>query len=510
MSLGKPSLLSKSNKTRRKFVKGVVAGTAGIGLAGCSGNDSEDTPTETEPDDNGGGSTSTPSEGGTDYSDVSFEFWDTYNVQSPAAREAIGRNVGRFEGQTGATINVNWSGYGQIASPQWLGPWSRGDMPIGFTSETADMGKFIINDWVKPVREYQDRLDEDILDEVSWITDFQKTAASGFDNILYELPFGNVLRNPIVARSDHLEAAGFDPDNFSVNGYEDLINKATTLQQDGPGDWGFQIFGSGFDWNDIMHVWGVSEHGLNCGMYNQDWSDVRFNSQQWKDIAAKYTAVYQEHGLSSPQSPTQADEPMVQALNSGRVSMSMPEWLNLPEFFSQAGDKVKDGTIRWYPMWEGDAGLRAMMGVYGIGVTRGGKNKDRDAIERKQDAMIDFINTWYREQFQLRMPAEMGTLPARRGLFKELEFPGEGHNMRATADALASSMEGNDQAYMWEYHPNCSSTRAQIPGNVIPQMLRGELGPSEAMETMHERNQELDQVPYNKDDWVQPGGYLGN
>jgi ABC-type glycerol-3-phosphate transport system substrate-binding protein len=397
-------------------------------------------------------------------------------------------------------VETNWSSYGELSGAKWVNAWDRGQTPTLYTSETADMGKFFINDWVKPVREYEDRLPDGLMENIEWIRPILEDAARGFDNIIYELPFGILPRNPIVARADHLEAAGFDPDSFSVTGYEDLIQKASKVQKDGPGDYGFQIFGSAYDWNDIMQVWAMAEYGKKGRLFNEDWSDVNYTNEAFMDMAKKYTEVYQEHGLSSPKTPQQADEPMVPAINQGTVSMSMPEWLNLPEFLAQAGDKVKDGTIRWYPMWEGDSGQRGMFGMYGIGITRGPPDADQKTIERRQEAAIDFMSQWFSKEFQKKLPQTMGVLPVREDVYDELEIPGaENNQIVDTAKTMVNSVK-----YAWEYHPNCSSVRAGIPGNYIGKMLNGSVSPEEAMNSMYDEAQTLSHVSYDKSEWKKP------
>lgn len=448
---------SVSTSKRRKFLTSVGA-LGATGLTGCLGlmGDSQS-------------------------SVNSFTFWDVLNVQSNDARQALQDVINDYESQSGATVDVNYSGYSQLLGSKWIQAFQQGEPPVLYDSTTVYNGRFIKGDYVLPAEEYLDEFDQETIDAISWVFDALKDAGRGFGGKIYEIPHGVLPRNPFVGRMDHFKAAGLDPkEDFPPKNFQHLLEVATTLQEDGPGDVGFQMFGQQTDWNDIGQPWAVAKGGLEGRVFNEDWTDVNFDKDAWITAAERMHTIYNKRGIGLESTPTLPDEKMVPLMSSGKVSLSMPEWFNHPRFMSQAKDMMMDGTIKYGPMYGGESGQRGFIGIRTLGLTRAPEGANQAEWEQRQKLAIDFMKVLLSKEFQRKMVTEMGIIPIRKDIQQELaaEVPGaDSHNLLKAAFTMAET-----QKVAWEYHPRAPQFVATIPAANIQKMFKGELGPKEAME----------------------------
>lgn len=476
-------------KTRRRFLKATGYSTvASIALAGCSG-DSENTSTTTQ---SGGGETvGSPSKG---IKGTTFTYWDVINVQSQTAKQTIASQTSDWESKNGTTVDVNNSGYTALGGPKWVQAFNNGNAPSVYTADAGYTGKLIEGGNVLPADQWMDRLDSSILDAMDWgILETARYNYRGFGggDKLFELPVAFTSRNPFVVRTDLWEKAGLSVKNdFPPTDYKDLIQKAKTLQQNSSADNGFQIFGVKWDYNDIMSPWAMAEAGKGGLYLNEDWSDTNFDSDAWKKIARQYYGVA-EKGLTSQDTPTMADETMVQALNSGRVGLTQPEILNHPEFMSRAEQKMKDGIIQYGQSWGASSGQQGVFGIWSAGIPtqKATGLGDREYKERLQAAIQYLNDTWYSKEWQRQFPWTIGMLPVRNDVWDSVKqnLPGEsGHKMANTVFSMAENIQ-----YSWNAHPQGIAINFEIPGRHIPAMLKGEVGPDKTMNNIASDVREL-------------------
>lgn len=471
---------------RRRLLQSLgIAGVAGMtGLAGCTGQ--SDTPQNT--DSGNGGSTDTPEPDNLE--GTTFEFWDMLNVQTGSAREAVVSHTNQWKSETGAKVKLNLASYAELLGTKWVQSFQNGQPPHIYNADAGYSGKLIKGGWVKPVSEWRDKLGPEINSAIEWILPIVRHSNRGFGE-LYEIPVAWNPRNPLVARMDHFEEAGLDPEeDFPPRDYEHLVEVATTLQEDGPGEVGFQIFGNQYDWQDVMGPWAVANGGKDGLPLNEDWSDVNYDNEVWIETATQMNDIFNKYGLGIEGTPTAADEQVVPLMTSGKLSMSMPEILNHPEFMSVAPDMMKDGTIQYAPSFGGPANQPGWYAVWSFGVVKPPEGANQAAWNQELEAAIQYLReTWFSKEWQRKFPETMGMFPVRDDVWSEVDMEGgEGHKL---VDAVFGMQEQMD--YSWSNYPNGIPLNTTIPAKYIQKMLKGELTPEEAMtQTANEiRNQVL-------------------
>jgi ABC-type glycerol-3-phosphate transport system substrate-binding protein len=456
---------------RRWFLKSTGAAAAGTALAGCIGGDGGQSNNAT-----------TNSDDSNDLSGTSVEFWDVLNVQSGAAKNNVADTVEKFQSQTGATVNVNYSGYKQLSGAKWLSSFQRSNYPQVYTGELIFMGRFENGGWIRPFEDWKHLLGEDILSNIEWMMPSLKRGnrwmkKAGLDHEIYTFPMGFVPRNPISARIDHFEEASLDPKkDFPPKDYDHLIEVATTLQQEGPGKYGFQLFGDPNDWLDVMLPWAYAEGGNKGSYFNEDHTAVNFDNEVWKKSARRANEIFNEHGLSGPQTPSVSDEQVSQLMMQGQVSMSMVEWLNYPEFTNRAPDIVSNGNYQYGEIWSEPSGQPGAIGYYGIGLTKRPEGVDKAKWDRKQKAAVEFLKQFLSKDFQKTLVKTTGMMPVREDVWEEMAIQhGDKHNFLSVATSMAKKMEDSHSS-----HPLFNAVAVNGMSQRMQQMFRGELTPEEA------------------------------
>jgi len=467
---------------RRSMLKLTGASLATFGLAGCSGNGSTDdggsTPTETESSID----TPTPGDESTDLSDVSIDYWNTVNVQSRKAKAVSQALISAFTKNTGAEVNMNWTGYGGVIGAKWKTSFSQGNYPVLYDSTSAWDGQF--QEWIHPFSEYQDQFSDDFLSAIEWYTPLAKEQWNGFGkDVIYEVPLGFSVQVPFVARMDHFDEAGLSRDRFPPKDYDDLIDIATTLQNDGPGEYGYQIHGTKFDAFDARAPSLVSDVGGEEGTFlNDDWSDTYWDNEAYKTGVRRWVEIFTEHELSGPGTPTHDDESMVQEIVSGRCSMTGGDFLNHPNFLDAAPEMMANGDIQWGAMWQGgtsDTPSAGFIRPLTFGITKPPEGADSAAWEKQQQAAIELIKYFTSKSNQRALFENFGLMPIRDDVWSDL--PSKSHNVYSAAKTMAENTE-----MLWEAHPATVSMQYNVPGPELQKALKGQISPAQACDNVAE------------------------
>lgn len=476
---------------RRRALR-YIGGAGVAGLAGCSGNSGSQTTTSS--DSAGQNGTAGGKSGSSkDFSDVTFEYWDTFNVASETARPAIQKVVDRFEKDTGATVKMNWSGYTQLSGTKWLNAFRRGKYPTLYLGEPPYTGRF--RKWIKPYREWKEWLNDDVVSNLEWLTPIMEQISGPLETTQWEAPVG-LLTFGFIARADHYDQAGMDINKrFPPNNYDELVDQATTLQKKGPGKWGHEITGSKFDNQEYVNSWTVPQSHEKGQYLKPDWSDVNWNNEIFIDVTSKMQDLVQKHQVSSPSSVNKDFEQVIPQLMSGQVSSSLGGFPTMSVMMNRYPDLMTSGKIRWGPTWKGESGERAPVNLYTMGITKPPKNADPKKWERKQRAAAELVNRMLSKNFQRQQVRTIGNPPARQDVWKQARDPNDsfelvkGENKHHYADSVYKVV--NVAKSGWDYHDSFVSFYVHIPAAYITQMLKGQITPEQANKKIYDECQKL-------------------
>lgn len=446
---------------RRQFIKG--AGTIGIlGLSGCTG----------------GGN----SEGGSgQFSDVTFEYWDTNNVNTAAAKENIQKKIKEFEQDTGATIKTNLTSHGELLTPKWPQAFNQGQGPHLYTVDQLLTGRVQSTGLVKPASEWMPEvLTDEAQSNLAWLNDIHKKAAgvgskNGFPHT-FEVPFAYTPGALYTGRMDHFEKAGVSAeDNWPPQNYDHLIEVATALDNDQHE--GFQVLGDTWDWG-IGMMWTLADHGADGKMVNEKWTDVQFQNDAWMDWAQKWHDTYNNHDLGTPGTPTMSDEKVSQLVPSGQLSIGFPGMKNHPTIMEQGGEMMQNGTMQYGRPWTGDANEPGYILTYGVGILKKPDGVDQDQWDRELEAVYEFLRrTYFNKEWQRNFPQELGLMPGRKDVWDSVKPPGEsGHHLWRESRKVGETAKRG-----FSVHPSGVLTSFSEGAPYIQQMLKGDIGPEEAM-----------------------------
>lgn len=405
--------------------------------------------------------------------EMEISYWDVLHLESDRSKSAIKDFVSRFEDEYGTDVELNLSS--GVTSQSWKLGFRENSYPVVYDASSAFMGPYIGNGYIKPVSEYRSELDSEALSQIEWILPAMKQGYRGYREDLYEIPIGAIPQVPFMANMDHFEQAGLDPAaDFPPENYEHLLQIASTLQEDGPGDIGYQIFGQAFDISDsVIPTWTVAQAGEDGLYLNDDWTDTVVDSDPWIENTRKYVDLYREHGLSGQDTVSASGEGTVPDLANGKVSMTSPEWQDLPILLEQAPDMMESGTLRWGPSWKGESGYRGHLIIQTVGITRPQPDADEEEYRQKQQAAYDLINFWLSKDVQKTIHENYGQLPVRRDVWEEI--PTKPHNGFETVKQIAT--DGN---LSWAAHPKTLSIVFEIIPPYLQKALQGKISAEEA------------------------------
>jgi len=461
---------------RRQYIKAAGGALAATGVAGCLG---------------GGGSSEVSS----------IQYWDTFNVQSESARRTVEELVSSFEDEHDVTVELNLSGFGQMAGSEWNTRFEQGEYPVIFTGDQIAAGRFEEGGYIKPFGEWSDRLSQRVQDGIRWMRDGPVNEAIAWmgahpdvEEQIYTFPVGLVPQDPLQVRVDHLEEAGLDPEvAFPPEDYDHLVEVATALTEDGPGDYGLQLHGHPFDWYTFIEPYtnALGAHEGEAGYFSEDYRSVNYDTDTWLRAVEDTIALFREREVSGPQTPSIADEETVPLFLDGTVSMSPIEPMNYPEYHSRASDLMESGDIRYGGLWDEPSGMNNAILTYGIAITNPPEGADEDVWERKQELAIELADMWFRESMQTSLFMNTGFVPVRRDLWQRNadDLP---YNAASRAFETLTEMVNDRSRGVHTSHPMYLTASSDI-GSFMSQGYNGELTPREVCEQGAEAgNQVLD------------------
>jgi len=484
-------------------LKALGAG-ATVSLAGCSGDggdgggdgsDGSDGSGDGGSDGGGDGGDGmddggTPTQGGdVDISGTEITWWDVMNAQGQTVKEALAALGERFENETGATLRINWSGYGPQYGQEWITQFNQGNRPIISTHENLGMGKFFAEGHYLPFSEYEDLLDDEVVENIQWMIPYAEEANRMWDAQLLDIPYGVDARTPFVARADHFEQAGLSvEDDFPPTDYEGLVQLAETLQSDGPTDVGYPVYGDGFDWCDTLDPWRAAASDEVDNYLDETGTEPLYREDGWIEWMER-NVEFERQGLATDQSPSLSDERARDLLIAGDISMASIEFFNVPVMFQQAEQMMTDGTIVFGKPWGGETGNPGVHLIESIGLTSKPENMDDSTYERKKRAGAEFMNFIMSKEFQRQLPRLLGLWPVRRDVWSEVEIPGEeNHHIAEGMQYLTENT-----ALFQPTQVNAGAIVYDIPATHMQQVYRGEKSIEQAAEDMYRES--LDVIP---------------
>jgi ABC-type glycerol-3-phosphate transport system substrate-binding protein len=462
----------QSQRQRRRVLKGL--GAAGItGLAGCTGGGGGQ---ETE--------TTTPTTKQTneqqDFSDVTFTYWNIVNIQNRNARDLSNQIIKEFEKETGATVNVNFSGYDALVGAKWRTAWENDNYPVLYDNLTYLGGH--LNHKVVPVSEYIDKFDDQLIERYQWVLDlmaehtYRGYAGSGLDRV-YEIPFGLDVREPNIFRKDHFEQAGVSwEDNMPPESYDQLVDTMKTVMNEGPANTGYQAYGAVHDWSDVQVLpWQIANAGID-GMYvGEEAKEPNFDKQNWIDTYRQYVNLYKEHGLCGQKTPQMSDEETVPNIISGNWSGGSMDPFNHPSLTRQAPDLANSGKVQYTPQFKTDNLEKGgfIWSTVGLAMTQKPPQANQSKWERKQEAAIALMQKFLEKDLQRQSWKGFGTVPARKDVWSELERKPHG-----LLEVLLSMAEETD--YSVSARPGIGNIYSTLTGPTAQKALRGDISVEEA------------------------------
>lgn len=454
-----------SSSKRRAFLKGT--GASGIvALTGClSGNS--------------GGSNGGTAGSGSSGNVPTLEYWEYFHSQSEVASKFMKQSVKEFENNHEVKMKVNWSSWSDITGGKWLNNIQSGNRPVIYDSGSVHDGQFIKKGWVQPVSNYKDRLNDEAVKNAQKAFERAYGCYRGFEEDLYEIPVGQEMSSPFIARADHFRKAGLSiEEDFPPQDYQDLVRICKQLKQNGPAKYPFQIYGASGDVTDEAIVtWTTSNSGYQGTYLNEDWSKVNYNNETWKDALTKWVDLYRKHNFSSPKAPTTSDEGATQMLINGSISMFQGSPKDFGILRTRAPDMLKSGKIQFGPSWPGRDGSRGDFWTQCVGLMKKPSDVDEQTWSKKEDLAIDWINKMLSQDFQRQVPKALSTFPVRQDVQKNLEgseFVGKS-NFITALNTMAENVE-----YAWSSHPDMTPIVYDIAGPLFQQAVRGKISPDKA------------------------------
>lgn len=453
--------------SRRSVMKSL--GAAGIaGLAGCSGGNSGS--------GDGNTGTTTGGDSSSNANGTTIEMWSLIHGQSEVANQFLEQTIQRYEQETNNTVNLVKENTQNVQNGNWRQRMNQGNIPQLFNTAASRTGAFVADDLITPWHEIIPELDEEVVAGTEWANEVLSNVYRGFDGDDRKIPaLGMVMQEPFVARADHFEEAGLDIENdFPPESYDDLIQTATTLQEEGPGDHGFQVHGSPGDLMDeITPTWAHSLGGTNGLYVNESWDDTLLDSDAWKTTLQRQVDIHRNRGLSAGNSATTSDEDACRLVIDGAASMSQVGMLNYGLFAGQAPDMLQDGTLQFGPAWEGESGYRGEFNIQSIAMGSQPPNMADSTWENKRAATIEFLNLLLSVDIQRQVFDKWGLLPFNQNAWEEV--PRKENGIVETAITIAEGSE-----FGWQAHPDMADIQYNIPGPIFQQAMNGALSAEEA------------------------------
>jgi hypothetical protein len=481
---GGPNTGRSGNRVlRRRFIKGAGAATV-AGLAGCSGNGDESTPTEgaSGGDDSGGGATTTASSSGgnLDIEGTEIVIWDpdihTQNSEALKASEAFQEKV---ESELGITVDWQRGSPPDLFGGKYRTRLNQGSQPDIYWGIFAPFsGQLLALDAVEPFENWRGYLSDEALSGIEWAMPQLESMFDKWGGVM-SVPGLWIVQDPWLVRADHFEEAGLNPDEeLPFEGYEHMISVAQTLQSDGPADYALPMYSNNDFFDEMLPHWAVAEGGKEGLILTDDWLDVRYDNSTWKSMLQRYVDVQQEYDLSWPNAYNSGDEDVINLLMSGKGSMMQPNFLTYPTLQARVPDLLKEGKLRYARPWAGKSGKNGIFLPYNHVVNRRDNLPDEEA-ERKLKASAKVVDLWLQPETQQTIPQNYGQFPANEAAWdavrKEMS-DNWNHN------APAAQLDVVKDTLSWKVHPQAPTYQYQIPVAPATNALKGEISPEEAMD----------------------------
>lgn len=471
-----------SRTTRRRLIK--MSGVAAItGLAGCSSDGGDETTAEEDMGTEGTPSMQTTMPGEVDLSGVNAKYWNTINVQSESASQTSEQIAQSVASDTGANVSINLSTISDLIGANWKQSFRSGNYPVVFDSVVGWAGPFFEGGFVQPYSEYRHMLDDDVVENIQWLIDRLEYAYRGYRGGVMEVPYGINVQCGLIGRMDHFEEAGLSPeDDFPPENFDDLVQTATTLQEDGPGDHGFSAYGDASDtFDEHVLAWAVGNGGKDGVYLSEDLTEGIMTNDVWTDAMTKYVETKTVHDLGPENTPSISTEEFVTQVATGSGSMSGSGFLNLPLIQSRAPDLVEDGTIRWAPMWEGDAGYRGSTLPYTMAITKKPSNVDQSTWNKRQRVGVEIMNRFLSKDVQRSLFENFGLFPVRKDVWSDLPIGERADNYLQSFRTMAE-----DGGPPWSAQPISLELIIEIAPPHIQEALRGNISPSDALSNIQQ------------------------
>jgi len=486
------SEVSRVKVGRRKIIQdsaclastGVV-----IGLAGCvGGGNNESSSQEGASDDNSSqGNKSSSQEGasgdnspqGNNSSGSSnsasenrnFEWWNYAGNQSPIAKEAVQNRKNSWESNSGTQVGLSIYGYSDINGSKWRSLFDQGRYPPVIDNFSIYNGPYIKQGYIKPMNEWIDWFSNDIQDAIEWTKPILEQKNSGLDASAYSLPWG-VKSYPFIVRMDHWKEAGLNPDEFPPTSYDDLVEKAGKLKEDGPGKWSYQIVGSKYDVADTdLPSWTIAEGGEDGLFINEGFDDVNIDNQTWIETFRKYIDLYREHEYSSPASPTASDEDNLSRLLNGSGSMQTQNIGSHPTILNRSPELAKQGDVKYGKFWG-----PGVLSFYSFSFTTPPDGTDPKKWRQKQKSAVDMIeNQWLSKEKQQESVSKLGMMPIRKDTWESTEVDGQTDLIDVESNHINNSSLG------WRNHPELTNLLFTVMPPNMQEALKGNVSADEAL-----------------------------
>ncbi|WP_435181352.1 ABC transporter substrate-binding protein [Halorussus sp. AFM4] len=471
----------EENRRRRNVIKGL--GAAGItGLAGCTGGGEV-----------GGQETTTTKKSSDqqDFSDVTFRYWNIINIQNRNARELSNKIIKEFEQETGATVQVNFSGYTDLVGSKWRTAWANNNYPVVYDNLTYLGGH--LNHKVVPVSEYIDKFDDQTIQKYQWIMDlmaketYRGYQGSGLDRV-YEIPFGLDVREPNVFRRDHFEKAGVSWEkNMPPKNYDQLVSTMKTVMNNGPATTGYQVYGVPHDWSDVQLLpWQIANAGADGLYVDEKAREPNMDKQNWIKTFRDYVNVFRKHNLCGPQTPQMSDEKTVPNIISGRWSGGSMDPFNHPSLARQAPQLANSGKVQYTTQYKTNNLQKGgfIWSTVGLALTEKPPGVSQNKWNRKQEAAIGLMKKFLEKDLQRQSWNGFGTLPARKDVWGDLERKPHG-----LLDVLTTMAEETN--YSVSARPGIAQIYSTLTGPTAQKALRGNISPEEACKQIAKDSRQL-------------------
>jgi hypothetical protein len=468
------------DKRRRRLLALSGASVASVaGLAGCSGDggggggDGDDGGGD---GDDGGGD---GGDGGMDLQGTELVYWAVCHANSEQARTRSEELIQQFQSDTGANINVSWESGGAAFGGEWRNQMSNENYPnypVLYDSLMNFNGQFMAADFLEPFENYKQWLDDEVVNNMEMMVDVYSESLQIYGDQILEVPIGFLTQEPFIARTDHFEEAGLSwEDDFPPKDYDHLIDVATTLQNDGPADYGFPIYGTTSDaLDEILPCYAYQIGGDDKGDFLTDEGNAtNFGNDVWEQALQQYYDIQHKHELSFGGAPSAGDEDVMNQVIGGQASLGQINWLDVPALLNRAPDMMENGTLQFGPAWQGESGSRGAFMPWSIGIMKRPQNVDESEWEQKQKTAARFLNLWLSENQQKRMFTDFGLFPSREDVWDQV--PSTPYKGPETLQTMAQDMDST-----WSSHGRLIDIQYNKTGPIIQQMLNDELSAPEA------------------------------